>query len=164
MFKKTLLPLLLSCIAMLGSAQSAKTVTNLNLRNGPSTEYSILETIPKAEEVEILSCFEGWCKVRYGYQIGYVNKKYIFETSNTHNTVSTKLQNYNYEYVEKEKARAQEIVRYYTNSYGNRVQSPTSYSSQPEGACAICGDGTYSFSQNRRGTCSRHGGVATWLR
>jgi len=33
----------------------------------------------------------------------------------------------------------------------------------PAGASAICRDGTYSFSQNRRGTCSHHGGVARWL-
>jgi len=32
------------------------------------------------------------------------------------------------------------------------------------GATAICADGTYSFSQNRRGTCSYHGGVRSWLR
>ena len=33
----------------------------------------------------------------------------------------------------------------------------------PAGASAICADGTYSYSQNRRGTCSWHGGVAQWL-
>lgn len=33
----------------------------------------------------------------------------------------------------------------------------------PAGATAICNDGTYSYSQHRRGTCSHHGGVATWL-
>ena len=33
----------------------------------------------------------------------------------------------------------------------------------PMGASAICNDGTYSFSQNRRGTCSHHGGVRQWL-
>ncbi|HZQ29492.1 MAG TPA: DUF3761 domain-containing protein [Patescibacteria group bacterium] len=33
----------------------------------------------------------------------------------------------------------------------------------PNGASAICRDGTYSFSQHRRGTCSHHGGVAQWL-
>ena len=32
------------------------------------------------------------------------------------------------------------------------------------GATAICRDGTYSYSANRRGTCSHHGGVAQWLR
>ena len=31
------------------------------------------------------------------------------------------------------------------------------------GAIAICRDGTYSYSANRRGTCSHHGGVAQWL-
>lgn len=53
---------------------------------------------------------------------------------------------------------------YYINVDGDRVHSPA-YSDDgiPPGASAICGDGTYSFSQNRRGTCSRHGGVAEWL-
>jgi len=35
--------------------------------------------------------------------------------------------------------------------------------SHPEGASAICRDGTYSYSQSRRGTCSWHGGVSQWL-
>jgi len=52
---------------------------------------------------------------------------------------------------------------YYTNVDGNTVQSPTYYNSAPAGASAQCNDGTYSFSQNRRGTCSHHGGVAQWL-
>ena len=33
----------------------------------------------------------------------------------------------------------------------------------PPGATARCNDGTYSYSQHRSGTCSHHGGVATWL-
>jgi len=48
----------------------------------------------------------------------------------------------------------------YTNSQGNHVASP---SSNPSGATARCGDGTYSYSQSRRGTCSHHGGVSSWL-
>lgn len=51
---------------------------------------------------------------------------------------------------------------YYINSAGNKVQSPTYYDSRPAGASAKCRDGTYSFSQSRRGTCSHHGGVAVW--
>ena len=54
-------------------------------------------------------------------------------------------------------------VRYYINTAGERVQSPTYYPSVPAGATARCADGTYSFSKNRRGTCSHHGGVARWL-
>lgn len=51
----------------------------------------------------------------------------------------------------------------YVNSAGQTVPSPCEYDSAPPGATAICGDGTYSFSQSRRGTCSHHGGVAQWL-
>ena len=36
-------------------------------------------------------------------------------------------------------------------------------SSAPSGTTARCRDGTYSFSKHRSGTCSHHGGVATWL-
>ena len=52
---------------------------------------------------------------------------------------------------------------FYTNRDGQRVQSPTHSESVPPGASARCRDGTYSFSQHRRGTCSHHGGVARWL-
>lgn len=51
----------------------------------------------------------------------------------------------------------------YVNSAGNTVCRPYSSSSTPTGATARCGDGTYSFSQSRSGTCSHHGGVSTWL-
>lgn len=49
---------------------------------------------------------------------------------------------------------------YYKNVDGNCIASP---SNNPSGATAKCRDGTYSYSQNRRGTCSHHGGVAEWL-
>ena len=45
-----------------------------------------------------------------------------------------------------------------------KVQAPTRYATAPEGATALCRDQTYSFSQNRRGTCSRYGGVEKWLK
>lgn len=50
----------------------------------------------------------------------------------------------------------------YTNSSGNTVCSPFMSSSVPSGATAQCSDGTYSYSQSRRGTCSHHGGVSVW--
>lgn len=52
---------------------------------------------------------------------------------------------------------------YYTNVDGNEVHSPAYSNTVPAGASAICGDGTYSFSQHRSGTCSHHGGVDQWL-
>jgi len=33
---------------------------------------------------------------------------------------------------------------------------------RPQGATALCRDGTYSFSQHHDGTCSHHGGVERW--
>lgn len=56
---------------------------------------------------------------------------------------------------------------YYVNRDGNRVPHPCGSSRTevpPPGATAICRDGQYSYSQHHSGTCSGHGGVATWLR
>jgi|SRR5579859_4505282 len=54
---------------------------------------------------------------------------------------------------------------YYVNSSGVCVHRPVKSqgSGGPAGATAQCRDGSYSFSQHRRGTCSHHGGVAKWL-
>jgi SH3-like domain-containing protein len=52
--------------------------------------------------------------------------------------------------------------RSYVNVDGVRVPSPVFSDTRPAGASARCRDGSYSFSQNRRGTCSHHGGVAEW--
>jgi hypothetical protein len=54
--------------------------------------------------------------------------------------------------------------KHYTNKNGKTVHAPAHLKSGevPDGASAKCGDGTYSFSQSHRGTCSRHGGVGQW--
>ena len=53
----------------------------------------------------------------------------------------------------------------YKNPKGASVRSPvkTRSGKAPAGASARCRDGSYSFSQSRRGTCSHHGGVGSWL-
>ena len=51
----------------------------------------------------------------------------------------------------------------YVNVDGVRVPSPVFSDTRPAGATARCRDGSYSFSQHRRGTCSHHGGVAEWF-
>jgi hypothetical protein len=54
---------------------------------------------------------------------------------------------------------------HYRNKAGQNVHSPAKSidGKVPAGASAECRDGSYSFSKNRRGTCSGHGGVASWL-
>jgi hypothetical protein len=51
----------------------------------------------------------------------------------------------------------------YVNANGHCVRRPVRAASRPTGATALCRDGSYSFSEHRRGTCSHHGGVAQWL-
>jgi uncharacterized protein DUF3761 len=51
----------------------------------------------------------------------------------------------------------------YVNAAGNTVCKPETSPTVPAGATARCGDGTYSFSESRSGTCSHHEGVAEWL-
>ena len=53
---------------------------------------------------------------------------------------------------------------HYVNHDGNVIHSPAHSRSGtvPAGATAQCRDGSYSFSQHHSGTCSRHGGVASW--
>jgi len=52
----------------------------------------------------------------------------------------------------------------YVNVSGHCVHRPMRAASAPPGASAQCRDGSYSFSEHHRGTCSHHGGVAAWLR
>ncbi len=127
------------------------TTHNLNLRTGPSTKYSAITIIPQGTSVTIdEDCDCKWIAVSYNGHIGYVSSKFLSKTFSKHS-------NYRNQY-----SRRQSQNRYYTNVDGYRVQSPT-YSNSSNGATAICRDGTYSYSRNRRGTCSHHGGVARWL-
>ena len=59
--------------------------------------------------------------------------------------------------------RADTSSQYYTARSGHRVHRPMQAARIPAGASAQCRDGSWSFSESRRGTCSWHGGVARWL-
>ncbi len=136
--------------SLLFSQTSAVATSSINLRQSAAISGdNILGVIPQGSELEVVSCEGEWCSVVFGEYSGYVNKKFIKSTSPDEIHTST--------------PTATSPVHYYTNSRGNEVQSPTQYSSQPAGASAQCADGSYSFSQSRRGTCSHHGGVARWL-
>lgn len=133
---------------------------NLNLRYGPGVEYKIITSLPKGTPVSIDEyCDCKWVLVEYGGNIGYISTKYLSSNPPRKEIKrKTRILTYN-TYTTTHKTG----VRYYTNVNGYRVQSPTYYNSAPAGATALCRDGTYSFSRNRRGTCSHHGGVAKWL-
>lgn len=116
--------------------------TSLNLRYGPGTEYSVITVIPRGTAVTIdEDCDCKWVPVEYNGNIGYISTKYL--SSNPQNNHSDT--HYKKSYQQPSLTSGQ--VRYYTNTYGNRVQSPTYYSSAPAGATALCRDGTYSFTK-----------------
>lgn len=127
------------------AAHPTYSTARLRLRQAPSTSSEVIATIPRGALLEIRACSAGWCQASYRSLPGYVAESYLSTT------------------VPPQILRRTE--RGYLNSRGEHVQSPTWTESgrPPAGASAQCGDGSYSFSRSRRGTCSHHGGVVRWL-
>ena len=144
--KKFIIALVACLIAIAPAvAQNRIARSSVNLRAQSNTKSTVLAVIPQGARVYVVGVLSsGWSQVVYNYQVAYVYSSYLMSGQVYTYTPSSR-------------------VRYYTNSAGQRVQSPTYYPSAPRGATARCVDGTYSFSRNRRGTCSHHGGVAQWL-
>ena len=162
MRNRTLFLIFILCLFCANNSAFTKYVTNnLNLRYEANTHSYILTVIPRGTAVTIdEDCGCKWVPVEYNGYVGYISTKYLSskpvrKTYKHHIGTSVRKDRYSSYY-------RRGGIRYYTNSYGNRVQSPTYYNSRPAGATALCRDGTYSFSQSRRGTCSHHGGVARW--
>lgn len=131
------------------------TTANLNMRTLPCTCAAISATIPKGQTIYVLNYEDAsWARVLYNGHVDYVSRQYIVEKTNQLKT---------YKSSSSTGITLGKSIKYYINSNGEKVQSPTYYQTAPAGATALCRDGTYSFSRSRRGTCSHHGGVAKWL-
>ncbi len=144
---KKLIITLVFCLAAIAPvfAQNRTVVSFANMREQSNMNSTVIEVIPHGTCVYVLGDVAGgWSLVIYNYKVGYINSSNLASEQKSAYTHATR-------------------IRYYTNSAGQRVQSPTYYPYVPQGATARCVDGTYSFSRNRRGTCSHHGGVAQWL-
>lgn len=138
LIRRTIVVLILCVISVLSAAGQGlmEATSSVNLRAGASTEYRVLDVIPRGTRVYVVEKLRnGWNLVVYDGIFGYVSSRYLIDRT-----------------------------RHYWNIDGLRVSSGSvSASSVPSGATARCVDGTYSYSRNRRGTCSHHGGVAEWL-
>ena len=146
--------LLLTC-PLFAQSQIKFTTSNLNLREDPWIGDNIICVIPKASTLAIdysKQEYTDWIRITYSGHLGYVYSKYLINLHHENENAKSF-----------ESLNGTSSLKYYTNSQGVKVQSPTYYKAQPAGASAICRDGTYSFSKSRRGTCSHHGGVARWL-
>jgi len=144
--------LLVCAAALLASRASAEApppsvayaAVALRLRAEPDTTARILAIVPVGATLSVTTCENQWCQVKFRRYDGYVIQRGLTADS----TVA-----------------APTVGRGYINSRGQWVPSPQPGPADrpPSGATARCRDGTYSYSQSRRGTCSHHGGVAVWL-
>jgi hypothetical protein len=50
----------------------AMTGTNVNLRQGPGTSYTVITLIPAGAPVNVGGCNAGWCQVSFQGQNGYI--------------------------------------------------------------------------------------------
>jgi len=142
---KRLLAVLAVLLSTFSLALQATTTTNANLRSGPSASAKVLTVIPKSTLVNVGPC-TAWCPVTYSGKKGYVSKTILaLKATPVPALPVTAPSNGTY-----------------TNVDGQQIQRPVMADTKPEGASAQCRDGTYSFSTHRRGTCSHHGGVASW--
>ena len=55
-------------------------VDSLNVRSGPSTDYSRLGALKKADEVKITGKTDGWYRIKYKSSEGFVNASYLSNT------------------------------------------------------------------------------------
>lgn len=144
-----------SVVILIAQTELKSTSVNINLRDKPQISNNVICVIPKSTllSVDFSSQYPGdWIYVNYNGRIGYVYKRYL---------VSPKIKSAFSSNTDLSSPNSS--IKYYINSKGEKVQSPTYYNEVPSGATAVCRDGTYSFSRSRRGTCSHHGGVKRWL-
>jgi uncharacterized protein YraI len=126
------------------SGSVAFTTATVWLRVSPEFQARKVALLPRGAQVRVIGCQEQACNVEFRRLQGYVLKELLRA-----NPASS----------------AVDPGRGYINSRGQWIPSPaqTVDGQAPDGATARCRDGSYSFSQSRRGTCSWHGGVDEWL-
>ena len=126
------------------SGSVAFTTASVWLRVSPTFDTTGIALLPQGTQVRIIECRKQTCKVEFRRLQGFVLRE-LLRTAPVTNPVDP--------------------GRGYINSKGQWIPSPTQTvdGEAPDGATARCRDGSYSFSQSARGTCSWHGGVAEWL-
>ena len=134
-----------------------------NLRDRPSKSGSVVTTVNKGDLVSLIDAtpIGPWYRVRDSRSgsEGWVHGNTISLLQPTESTPS------NATSAQRPRRTLPPATsgRSYVNVDGIRVPSPVFSETKPDGATARCRDGSYSFSQHRRGTCSHHGGVAEWF-
>ena len=87
-FKQILLIawLIISPIIVLGTDYYVAS-TDLNVRSGAGKEYSIVYTLQKGDEVEVLYKNGEWYKIKHLGVIGYAHGRFLVSTSDNYSTI-----------------------------------------------------------------------------
>jgi hypothetical protein len=76
--KYRILALATGALMLSAGAASAATVTNtVNLRAGPGTSYSVIDTLPAGADVDVLNCTGNWCRVSWDGAVGFASASYL---------------------------------------------------------------------------------------
>ncbi|SRR6266480_571064 len=145
-FSSAVLALCITASALAAQAklpETAYTTAAVSVRAKPAASARSVARLAAETRVHVVGCENGWCQIAVNGLNGYLPRLSLSAEPNGSFAEGNG----------------------YTNSQGNLVRSPTRTpdNQPPAGATAQCRDGTYSFSQSRRGTCSHHAGVARWL-
>jgi uncharacterized protein YraI len=63
--------------ASLAWAYPARVSTDLNLRTGAGTGFSVITVIPRGARVDVRACRGNWCAIMYRGLRGYVSARYL---------------------------------------------------------------------------------------
>ncbi|HEY0050233.1 MAG TPA: DUF3761 domain-containing protein [Pyrinomonadaceae bacterium] len=114
------------------------------MRKSVGQNGDALETLSAGASVEVIKQNGAWFLVKSGNREGWIhgNAIRLAKTNNGGQTADT------------------------TTKPGSYTERRSYSTPEPRrntsGASALCRDGTLSYSRNRRGTCSHHGGVSQW--
>jgi hypothetical protein len=127
------------------SLKSASVISeNAYLRQSPNG--AIQQTLPVAASVEVIRQKGAWFYVAYRGAKGWMHGNAIRYDNQNNSLTETPS-------IPKSDSKS--------STYNEYKPAPIE-KSDSSGATAKCRDGRLSYSQNRRGTCSHHGGVAVW--
>lgn len=64
-------------LASTATALAAYATSGVNVRNGPGTEYRVVDQLQRGEWVDIDRCVGSWCFVRKSGPDGWVSSRYL---------------------------------------------------------------------------------------
>jgi uncharacterized protein YgiM (DUF1202 family) len=131
---------------------------NAELRKTANSKSEVVKSLQQGSSVEVIRQKGAWFYVSAagggGESKGWMYGNTIRLDSGSSSSSSSEVTNSSPTY-------PANPVKKKTPVYKEAEQQQTR-SINPSGATAKCRDGTLSYSKNRRGTCSHHGGVAVW--